>query len=311
MTLFRAVRNAIISLYYRMTMADVTDIMAEMPQGRAKSRFASPSLATPARLRDLKVTNVGFLPAKDQWIHQRFHMHAIGVVTAGTGTYQVDHGPIHKVSPPCVFSVYPGPRFHYGPTDSGTWQERFICLDGSRIRKWKRAGWVFTDGLVYPLGDVTEVLTQHRLLLDTLHRGRVGDGDRSIAIAHRLLIEIYYARTAAHHATPAAPIVQAVMDYCRDHLAEQIDFEEIAARHAMSYSYLRQQMHRVTGHPPARYLTRLRCETAGRLLGESDLTIKQIGAKVGIDDPYTFSRTFKRCVGVSPLAYRRQTAPWR
>jgi AraC-like DNA-binding protein len=36
----------------------------------------------------------------------------------------------------------------------------------------------------------------------------------------------------------------------------------------------------------------------------TELRINEIAAKIGIDDPYYFSRFFKRRIGVSPHEYR-------
>jgi AraC family transcriptional regulator, transcriptional activator of pobA len=47
---------------------------------------------------------------------------------------------------------------------------------------------------------------------------------------------------------------------------------------------------------------------ARRQLLFSTLSIKQIGAGLGYDDPAYFTRMFKRILGVSPLAFRRQAA---
>ncbi len=72
----------------------------------------------------------------------------------------------------------------------------------------------------------------------------------------------------------------------------------------MSYSSLRQKLRQLTGAAPAQYLTSLRCDAARKLLCSSEFSVKQIAARVGIDDPYAFSRVFKRHVGLSPQNYR-------
>ena len=56
---------------------------------------------------------------------------------------------------------------------------------------------------------------------------------------------------------------------------------------------------------PQEYIIQLRIREAVRLLLESDLSIGEIGAEVGWDDPFYFSKIFKRAIGTSPLNYRR------
>ena len=58
------------------------------------------------------------------------------------------------------------------------------------------------------------------------------------------------------------------------------------------------------GVSPSAYIIRLRMDAARDLLHGTDMSIKQIGALVGYEDPHFFSRVFKKQVGVSPKAYR-------
>ena len=63
---------------------------------------------------------------------------------------------------------------------------------------------------------------------------------------------------------------------------------------------------RETGLPPARYLHRLRMERARLLLERTFLTVKEVMAYVGINDPSHFSRDFRRYHGVPPTGLRER-----
>ena len=58
------------------------------------------------------------------------------------------------------------------------------------------------------------------------------------------------------------------------------------------------------GLPPNAYLTRLRLQYATRLLRESSLPIKEIGARIGIADEAYFSRLFRKTNGICPSVFR-------
>ena len=45
---------------------------------------------------------------------------------------------------------------------------------------------------------------------------------------------------------------------------------------------------------------------AAELLLTTDLNIAEIGFQVGINDPFYFSRCFKKSFGKSPLQYRKE-----
>ncbi len=268
-------------------------------------------LLRPESLRDLQLTVAGHVPRKTDWIHRRFEVMAVGLVVAGAGTYQVNRGPVLAIGPGALFAVYPGAIFHYGPAAGSTWDEYHVGCAGPGVQRWLRAGWFWMDGSVRHLGQLGPVIEIFRELLACRQRAGAGDSDRSALLAERLLMEMYHAWRAPGSAAVSPRAVDEALAYCRRHATEPIRFHELARRFALSYSALRQQIRQRTGEPPARYLNLLRCDLARSLLSDTDLPIKVVAARVGMPDPYTFSRTFKRCVGVSPAAYRRQVTMLR
>jgi AraC-like DNA-binding protein len=61
-----------------------------------------------------------------------------------------------------------------------------------------------------------------------------------------------------------------------------------------------------TGVPPMLYFTRLRMRHAAELLDSSEATVEEIGGRVGYENPFHFSRAFRRTQGMSPRAYRQR-----
>ncbi len=58
---------------------------------------------------------------------------------------------------------------------------------------------------------------------------------------------------------------------------------------------------------PYEYIMRLKLNKAAQLLLNSHLPIKEIAPLVGFDDPYHFSRNFKKLFGVSPRAFKNKS----
>ena len=280
--------------------------MRKAPSGRPLIRLNP--VGRPGCISDDRLILANCAPEKVAWVHHAFSEYAIGFVSSGRGSFQVDDGPVQRMQAGCLFHVYPGPIFHYGPDSGTTWCEYHFGLDGPRFQHLRKAGFFATDGRVQQLTQVTTLVVLFRELIDTANRAGPGDADRAVLLAERLLAELYYSRVSLQQ-TPSKPL-EAILRHCQQQLASELDFEALAAEYAMSYSSLRQGFRHVTGQGPAHYVTGLRCDRARALLAETALSIKEIGRKVGIDDPYTFSRIFKRGVGVSPREYRRQAQVW-
>jgi transcriptional regulator GlxA family with amidase domain len=88
------------------------------------------------------------------------------------------------------------------------------------------------------------------------------------------------------------------------HLAEPIVIGDLAASVNLSPSRFRELFARQVGLSPAQYLQRLRLRRARLLIERTFLTVKEVMALVGYNDPSHFSRDFRRLHGVSPSTLR-------
>jgi transcriptional regulator GlxA family with amidase domain len=79
---------------------------------------------------------------------------------------------------------------------------------------------------------------------------------------------------------------------------------ELARRVNLSRSRLTHLFHTELGCSPARYLREARLDRARTLVENTSLSIKEIMARVGFNDPSHFSRDFSRRHGASPRKVR-------
>ncbi len=92
--------------------------------------------------------------------------------------------------------------------------------------------------------------------------------------------------------------------YMRLHLKEALTLEQIAKETGLSSSHLTHVFKVAVHHTPVDYFLRLKKHAAAEELCFTNKPIKQVAANYGIQDPYYFSRLFKKVIGVSPSEYR-------
>ena len=97
-----------------------------------------------------------------------------------------------------------------------------------------------------------------------------------------------------------------VIRYMTAHLAEPIRVEALAEELHISRIGLLGKFKRQMDCTLSDFLIGLRMQRAKYLLLESDTRINEIAASCGYHNAYYFSNAFKKQVGCSPLAYRRQ-----
>lgn len=92
--------------------------------------------------------------------------------------------------------------------------------------------------------------------------------------------------------------------YMMRHLDEPLQVATLAARANVSPSHFFALFKRRVGCAPIDYFIRLRMQHACRLLDETPLSVKEVAATLGYDDPFYFSRSFKSVNRVAPSEYR-------
>jgi len=80
----------------------------------------------------------------------------------------------------------------------------------------------------------------------------------------------------------------------------------LAAECAMSRSAFAARFTELVGEPPMHYVARWRMHAALTWLKEDDATVGELAERLGYQSEAAFSRAFKRFVGVSPGAVRRE-----
>jgi len=88
------------------------------------------------------------------------------------------------------------------------------------------------------------------------------------------------------------------------HRGAPLSVDELARAVNLSPAHLRRLFQRQLGRSPARVSRDLRLDRARHLLQTSFLTVKQVMAETGWNDPSHFSRDFKRRYGQPPRALR-------
>jgi AraC-like DNA-binding protein len=92
--------------------------------------------------------------------------------------------------------------------------------------------------------------------------------------------------------------------FINEHLHENITLKDLAEASGLSLSHLHNLFQRSTSLAPIEYFLRAKMLAASRDLYFSELPVKDIAYSYGIEDPYYFSRLFKKIMGVSPQQYR-------
>jgi AraC-like DNA-binding protein len=102
------------------------------------------------------------------------------------------------------------------------------------------------------------------------------------------------------------PAVGRALALLHERPARPWTLQKLSQEAGLSRSSLHERFVHFIGQPPMQYLTRWRMQVASGLLRDTNAKLVEISLQVGYESEAAFSRAFKRGVGVSPGAWRRE-----
>jgi signal transduction histidine kinase/CheY-like chemotaxis protein len=177
-------------------------------------------------------------------------------------------------------------------------------MDGFEVLDRMRAGprtrqvpVLVLSGRMLTLDDVRR-FEEHALV--TFQSKGILSAEETAAALHRAL---FGADSLPAH---TSALVKRIVAYLQQNHDSAVSRKEVARTIGVSERYLSQVFRRELGLSPWEYLNRLRVARAKELLDCTDESITGVAARVGFTDPSYFGRVFRRLIGCSPSAYRKE-----
>ena len=262
--------------------------------------------AVPQSELSLTVYNAGFqkCPPGYGWgpgVRDHYLLHYI---VSGRGQYRVDDRTF-VLSAGDAFLAGPETPIFYQSDPQEPWEYYWVGFDGpSAPLLLAQTPFSRKSPVIHPAAG--ERLRQG--LLD-IYKARGGDYASAVRMAGYLQAALGLLMAPAPHSgreESLADYARQGAQLLRQNYSRSMGVEELARQTGISRSYLYRAFQAEFHCSPSQYLTRYRLRRACQLLRHSQLSVSAVAASVGYEDPFYFSRAFKRELGVSPTDYRSQ-----
>ena len=100
--------------------------------------------------------------------------------------------------------------------------------------------------------------------------------------------------------------IEPALNYLKDNFNRKITVADLARRSGMSQTRFFIAFKNVTGMAPVEYLIQTRLKESQRMLWLTKDSITEIALRCGYEDPFFFSKIFKKHTGTTPCQYRQQ-----
>lgn len=274
--------------------------MAPMPDEPRQAWFKRFFPRSPIESEQLQVVGIGYQEpmrpglcdrprGTDDWLLMVFHQDvSIGV----EGRLVPCAGPVMAVWQPLA-------PHHYGRGDCA-WTHSWMHLAGPAVGRLVRLAGVPIDRPL-PGVDPAEV---ERCVLGLAQEIASPAPDPAVA---ECLLRILLHRVARTVRGSAGAIPPGLLDARRrieERFAEPLALTDLARRAGLSRNHFCTAFRAAFGQSPYDFALSLRLEQARMLLRDRNLSIADVAAQVGYDDPASFARLVRRRLGKGPRALR-------
>jgi len=256
----------------------------------------------------LYITDIGYYPKAQYHFRQRAHgsdQHILIYCVEGKGSAQVMKKK-YEIGPGSFILIPAGEQHNYSASADDSWTIYWVHFKGSASERLIRT--------------LLEKINAHRGAVDfqarrldlfeemytCLERGYGSDNlcYANVCLYHYVSSFIYPDKFGLTKNKPEDNAVELSIDFMQQNLSRTLTLGDIAASVNFSASHYSAFFRKKTGYAPIEYFNHLKVQKACQYLLYTELRIKEIADKLGIEDPYYFSRMFRKLMGLSPNEYR-------
>lgn len=231
--------------------------------------------------------------------------HYLIFVLEGEGTF-IQNGHRYSLRSRDAFCLYPQVTHEYWSDPKESLHKIFIAFDGKHAADLlARIG--LTPDAPHRSGVLTpETASGMRAFMEEVRKPQGGASDLGRLTRFLGLFDRIAKSPATRVLQPdsATPWLQKGKEYMDIHFAGGITVEGVSSHAGVDRTHFAKQFRKAYGLSPVQYIQRLKMNQAKRLLVQTPLTLTEVAHSVGYPDLFSFSKAFKKQVGLPPNRYR-------
>ena len=258
----------------------------------------------------LHVTDIGYYPEAEHHFRQRAEgapQYILICCSAGRGWIECE-GRTHALKAGEFFVIPKGRAHSYGADESDPWSIYWLHFAGTLAGR-------MAEGLdqVCSLAGGAGFSSRIEIFEELFRSLELGCGQSRLEYATCTLFHLLgsFRHAGAFSGQGASgsaesELVARCTRFIRENIERDIHPSDICGFLGVSPTWCTTLLKRHTGMPPGKYIQHVRIQTAAHLFELTGMKVAQVCHKVGISDPYYFSRLFTRTLGITPSQDRKQ-----
>lgn len=226
-------------------------------------------------------------------------------ITEGAGIMESKKGTF-KIIPGTILLIRPGEHHRYRPDVKTGWTEYYLGFKGILASHFFRQADFLHMQCTYFYGIQAPFLEIYRSIFTLVQREEPGFQQIAAGLVLTLLGSLVAHQKQGDFSGKAIEtVIQKARLQMRENVEINIDLQELASQHHVSYANFRKMFKKYTGVSPRQYHLELKLMRARELILTSSKSIKEISQELQFESIHYFSRYFKKKIGYSPTALRK------
>lgn len=229
--------------------------------------------------------------------------YVIEIPTKGRCDFEID-GKQHELKKGTLGGFVPGIPHHYKCDKNDPMEHIFIVFTGSEAPSLFQKSSILNGNVVSLLKPADILYLAEAILKKGLEKTELSHHLCCLYLKALLLEQGTSMALSGRSDTLAMDSYRKCRKYIDENFSSIFTPIEAADACLLNVRYMSTLFKKFGEITPHEYIMRLKMNKAGSLLLTTNLTIKEVGFQVGFQDPYHFSRNFRKFHGLSPRHYR-------
>ncbi len=237
----------------------------------------------------------------DGMVRQNYHQHVLILTLGGAGVIEVGGAEFEARAGDLAW-IDTALTYAHGAEAEEKWSYLWMAVSGHGLDALRLQLGFDAAPIASRCGDLVSVFDA---ALATLFQPDANTPGALSALVGDVLVRVASLRSDCH-STRDTTVVSKIAEKVRKELDRAWTIADFVSLSGLSQSQLFRRFKAETGNSPIGWLRKERIVLASYVLRTTEKPIAQVALQCGYQDPFHFSRDFKRMQGLSPRAYRAQ-----
>jgi len=241
------------------------------------------------------------------WGPDKKKFHSLHYVVSGKGTLYVDDKE-YQIAKNDFFYIEADAMIRYVADENDPWEYRWVSFLGSQVKSILSQTQISVQNPVLHY-DKDDVLLEYFVRMNNASQLEA-PGRRHLMMLGEMYLMLgklieEFPSTAQDDIDMGKEYTMRALKLIRYRYTSSCTINELSKSLGLNRTYLYKLFMKYVGMSPTDYIEKLRISHACELFKQENMSISEAGKLVGYNDPFYFSRVFKKVMGKSPREYEK------